>query len=198
MFNNKDSELKEYFAKNGAVEWWDKGKPYLNERDLFVLQYFSRSRNKIRTILDLGAGKGRITIHLAVKGFQVIALDISKAMLKMAIKRTTENDVRRNVDFVLADAEKLPFRNKVFDALVCIETLMHVPSVLSVISEIRRVIRLQGVAIADTTILENLIHSDGLRVFLKAWLIKHFYHLFPPFLRKKIIWSSTKCLKAKD
>jgi len=66
---------------------------------------------------------------------------------------------------------------------------MHVPSVESVMFEVQRVTHTGGLVIADATILENIIYSHGLLLFLKSWFVKYFYYLLPSILKKKVIWK---------
>jgi len=46
-------------------------------------------------ILDLGAGKGRLTGPLGLSGFHVVACDISLEMLKTAVKRIRSNKIKK-------------------------------------------------------------------------------------------------------
>ncbi len=58
-------------------------------------------------ILDLGCGTGVPTAKvLAEAGHRVLGVDISEGMLEEARRK------HRNVEFVLGDAEKLPFHSE--------------------------------------------------------------------------------------
>lgn len=60
---------------------------------------------------------------------------------------------------VQAFAESLPFRDAVFDAVICSEMLEHVPDPMAVIKEISRVLKPNGVLLASVPFL-NRIHGD--------------------------------------
>ncbi|MDO8260176.1 MAG: methyltransferase domain-containing protein, partial [Candidatus Magasanikbacteria bacterium] len=57
-----------------------------------------------------------------------------------------------NVEFLVADARKLPFKNKQFDTIVCVEALEHIPNNASAVAEIRRCLKDDGtfIVLQDT------------------------------------------------
>jgi ubiquinone/menaquinone biosynthesis C-methylase UbiE len=71
-----------------------------------------------RRTLDLGCGLGQVAVSLSAKSETVIATDI----LEDALKVVSEVIKRKNVDNiypVLLDAAHLPFRDNVFDLIIC-------------------------------------------------------------------------------
>lgn len=58
-------------------------------------------------ILDIGCGTGRVALHLAQAGHEVVGMDISPAMLRLAEeKRSREtDDVRTRVSFITGNME---------------------------------------------------------------------------------------------
>lgn len=71
--------------------------------------------SKYRNILDLGCGRGRHSITLAQRGYQVIGIDLSRKAIKKA-KRIAEQQNLENVEFFVRDMrDPLP---KQFDAIV--------------------------------------------------------------------------------
>lgn len=62
-------------------------------------------------ITDVGCGAGRHALYLQTKGFNVVALDISRLAIRVARKRGVSNPI-------LAAAPWLPFRNETFDTLL--------------------------------------------------------------------------------
>ena len=60
-------------------------------------------------MIEIGAGSGRLTIPLARAGARVVALDVSRSMLRILRARLRQEpaDVRRRVRVVLADAARL-------------------------------------------------------------------------------------------
>lgn len=69
-----------------------------------------------RSILDVGVGTGRIAKPLQDQGWDIIGVDIAGRMLEKAVEKGTRNLLR-------SDACRLPFRDRTFDASVCIHVL---------------------------------------------------------------------------
>ena len=88
-------------------------------------------------VLDLGCGAGRFTGALRDAGADAIGVDIADAALTRA---------RRNVpgaDFRRFDGA-IPLRHGEADLVWCSEVLEHVPDTISLLTEIRRVLRPEG------------------------------------------------------
>lgn len=58
-------------------------------------------------VLDLCCGNGRISIHLAKKGFNVVGVDMSEALLKDGRRKAKEHKVSDSVTFLQGDVRKL-------------------------------------------------------------------------------------------
>ncbi len=94
------------------------------------------------TVLDLGAGTGRITrllLQLTGQYGRVIADDISEQMLKQAANSIPQPGV-----FLCADACDLALKNNLFDKVVCFSTFPHILHPLKALGEIYRVLRPGG------------------------------------------------------
>ncbi|MGZ6016001.1 MAG: class I SAM-dependent methyltransferase [Phenylobacterium sp.] len=81
------------------------------------------------TILELGAGTGRLTFGLAERGFSVVGVDIAPAMLAQASAKRAELDpvVARRVELKRGDMTALDLK-QTFDLVICpYFTLAHVP-----------------------------------------------------------------------
>jgi SAM-dependent methyltransferase len=82
------------------------------------------------TILELGAGTGRLTIGLAARGFRVCGVDISPVMLSQAEARVTglPPDLRERIELRRGDMTSLDLK-RTFDLVICpFFTLAHVPT----------------------------------------------------------------------
>ena len=75
--------------------------------------------------LDVGCGTGRYSLRIAQNDVEVVALDLSLKMLKRLKWKTKNSDVYDRVSVVVADGERLPFRENAFDCLVCALTFDH-------------------------------------------------------------------------
>jgi ubiquinone/menaquinone biosynthesis C-methylase UbiE len=92
-----------------------------------------------RRILETAAGTGVVTeeLHRALPEAEIVATDLNAPMLEQAARRISA----ANVQFKPADAQALPFDDKLFDLVVCQFGLMFVPDKVRANSEARRVLR---------------------------------------------------------
>src|ERR1700742_3429371 len=93
--------------------------------------------------LDVGAGPGPITASLArAAGPDGLALgvDISEPMLARAVRA----EAGPQVGFLRADAQRLPFRDETFDAVISIAMLQLIPEPSAALAEMVRVLRPGG------------------------------------------------------
>ncbi len=91
-------------------------------------------------ILDVGCGTGYFSQILRSKGFQVIAMDLASEMLTQSKKNDPTLSIQR------ADARAIPFLSNAFDAVISIETLRYFKDPNPFLSEIKRVLKPDGVA----------------------------------------------------
>ncbi len=110
---------------------------------------------KIMVILDLGCGPGIVSAALAPHAREVVAFDITPEMLEKARQRCKEAGLR-NVRFELGAAERLPFADGSFNAVVTRLTLHHFSDPRQVLEEMVRVTRPGGrIVVADVVSSEN-------------------------------------------
>jgi SAM-dependent methyltransferase len=105
------------------------------------------------TILELGCGTGNDAARLAREGYAVTAADLSAEAIGQA-----QANFGPCVTFLVADmAEPLPFRDASFDALMSNVALHMFPDAVtrSVLAEIRRVVRPDGLFLFHVNALED-------------------------------------------
>ena len=73
------------------------------------------------SVIEVGVGTGRIAVPLAVRGIRVTGLDISVQMLQKLRSK------RRDIDVLLAEASRPPFKPASFDAAIFVHILHLVP-----------------------------------------------------------------------
>lgn len=95
-----------------------------------------------RRVLDIGSGDGALAVALNKRGAAVVAIDRSIAMIDEAKARAERENA--NVNFQVATAEHLPFRDAQFDVVTAITILCFVDEPLPVFKEIARVLRPGG------------------------------------------------------
>lgn len=88
-------------------------------------------------LLDVGSGSGQF--HAELGGVRVIALDISAGML-----------AKVSVPSVQADAQHLPFADRLFDIVMANHVLYHVPDMPQALREMRRVVGPGGRVVITT------------------------------------------------
>lgn len=67
-------------------------------------------------ILDVGTGRGRVASYLAGRGYTVVGIDLSSAMIEAA--RADAARLGAVIDYVCADAVRLQFENASFDGAI--------------------------------------------------------------------------------
>lgn len=94
-------------------------------------------------VLETAAGTGIVTRALArvlSPSAKIVATDLNEAMLKVAAAHTKAESVR----FQPADAQRLPFGDEEFDAVVCQFGIMFFPDKAAGFREARRVLKAGG------------------------------------------------------
>jgi SAM-dependent methyltransferase len=101
-------------------------------------------------VLDVACGTGNATIPAAKAGARVTGLDFAPALLEIA--REQAADAMVEIDFVEGDAQKLPFDDASFDAVVSTFGHMFAPDHARTAAEMKRVLRPGGaIAVACWT-----------------------------------------------
>jgi ubiquinone/menaquinone biosynthesis C-methylase UbiE len=137
-------------------------------------------------ILDCGCGTGLSSYLLAQSDFRVIGMDISPLFLSEGLKTYG----KKILGFCVGDATKMPFPDQSFDAVCSYDLLEHVVDVKTVLNEMGRVVKTNGVIIIITA--NHLDPIEHLKVFLryskktihKPWEARNRFNTL-----HKFIWS---------
>jgi ubiquinone/menaquinone biosynthesis C-methylase UbiE len=86
---------------------------------------------------DLGAGTGRFSIPLMMRGCRVIGVDVSLGMIRVMLSKI-RSDLRSRLQTVVADVRNLPFRSNVLDVALCFQVLHLIRDWHSVIADLHR------------------------------------------------------------
>jgi len=100
-------------------------------------------------VLDLGCGHGRHAGVLADSGHRVIGVDFSRQLLARARGTSGRSASGSRVAWIQADASAVPLRPELFQGILCIAVLHHLPTLLdrlAVLGEIRRLLVRGGTA----------------------------------------------------
>ena len=104
-------------------------------------------------LLDVAAGPGTSALHLAKAfGCRVTGIDLSEQNVSEARAAADAEGLTGRVRFELADAERLPFPDASFDAIVCECAFCTFPGKDIAAAEFARVLKMGGgVGISDLT-----------------------------------------------
>lgn len=98
-----------------------------------------------KSVLDIGCGVGATPAYLARQvGCQVVGVDISGAMLARAQEKMKRDGVADRVELRLADAQRLPFDDGAFDAVMSESVLTFVGDKQKAVGEYVRVTKPGG------------------------------------------------------
>ncbi|HEX3335830.1 MAG TPA: class I SAM-dependent methyltransferase [Jatrophihabitans sp.] len=101
-------------------------------------------------VLDVAAGSGNASLPAAAAGARVVASDLTPELLETGRQRAAEQGL--DIEWVEADAERLPFEDRHFDAVISSVGVMFAPFHQPVADELVRVTRAGGtIAIANWT-----------------------------------------------
>lgn len=132
--------------------YWEK-RQYEHESEVIALKSFLSQIPKIKKIIDIGAGFGRLTPYYAFRAKKVVLTDPSSKLLKEARKRL----VYENVDFVQACLDKTDkkFRKGSFDVVVMVRVLHHIENPRQTFSVVERLLSRGGYLILE---FPNKVH----------------------------------------
>lgn len=160
--------------KNEHVQWFENwfDSPYyhilykqrnFSEAELFIdnLIDFLRPKSNAR-FLDLGCGKGRHSVYLGKKGYEVTGIDLSPASISSASGFSTEN-----LQFYVHDMRKM-FRMNYFDYVLNIFTSFgyfeNENDDYAAISAVSQALKPEGVFVLDfmnaEKVVQNLIEHE--------------------------------------
>lgn len=158
--------------------------PFSRVRDKVV--NFTNVRNGSK-ILDIATGTGKQAFAFAKKGCDVVGIDLSQAMLKVANKKNKYG----NVKFEVANATHLPFEDNSFD-VSCVSFGLHdMPLTIreKALKEMVRVTKTKGM----TVIVDYALPKNEIGRFL----IYHFVNLYEGRYYSTFIKSDLQALLKK-
>ncbi len=109
-------------------------------------RFLPRNASK-RRALDVGGGTGFASVQLARMGYEVVLLDGSEEMLRVARHQAEAGSVAARISFCHADAGQLPqlFDAESFDLLVCHNLLEYAENPSTIVRNIAHVLRKDAV-----------------------------------------------------
>lgn len=157
FYKSEFNELALKYEKDEDVAGWSDRS--LNRQIAAFLSVFLNLRiDEGNKILDVGCGPGTYSRILADDGNNVTGIDFAEHMVQKAAKKS----VGKNIQYIIADAYSLPFKDEFFDVAICTGVLQHVTDEKRVINEMKRVLKEdRGVMMLIT------MNSCSINVFLR-------------------------------
>jgi ubiquinone/menaquinone biosynthesis C-methylase UbiE len=119
-------------------------------------------------VLDVATGGGHTALAFAPHAREVVASDLTPAMLSAAARHLAAKGAR-NVRFEIADAESLPFQDAQFDVVTARLAPHHFPRPHAFVEESVRVLRPEGRLIIFDNMAPEDEELDAFVNRLEAW-----------------------------
>ncbi|OGH12325.1 MAG: hypothetical protein A2776_02335 [Candidatus Levybacteria bacterium RIFCSPHIGHO2_01_FULL_40_10] len=121
----KDFELHSKTYRGKSKDWID-----------FFVSHFKKNDK----ILDVGCGSGRDSRYLFDRGLNVVGIDFSKELIKIAKKKNPKGK------FLVMDFEDMDFPDSSFNGVWAHASLLHVPKdkLLSILKKIQSIMKEGG------------------------------------------------------
>lgn len=135
--NLKDKVITK-FSSNATQEWYIKKAEsgLWGSEEVLIRKYFKPNS----TILDIGCGTGRTTIHIQKLGYKVTGINITPAMINNA--REIAKLKKLKIKYELGDATALEYKNSSFDnALFSFNGLSMIPGKINRINALKEIFR---------------------------------------------------------
>lgn len=149
-----------------------------NQSDLeAIISWLKPDRSQ--KALDIATGGGHVAKALSSHYGTVFATDLTKDMLQNSASHLTGHT---NIEYVVADAENLPFIDESFNVVTCRIAPHHFPNPDTFIREVNRVMKQNG----QFLMIDNIAPEDD--------ALDEFYNTF----EKKRDYSHVRALKVSE
>lgn len=119
---------------------------FRNHWEIFQIIMDNPIFNKGKRCLEVGCGRGSLSAYFSDAGYKCTLLDISPTVIEIAKRIFKKNNLE--AEFVVGDANNLPFKDNSFDIIFSIGLLEHIEDIKSSIKEQVRVLDKGGIFIA--------------------------------------------------
>lgn len=180
--NEQDKNKEQFFwdecAKRRIYAAFDK-----DEYDRYFNQFLGDIKNK--KVVDIGCASGISAILLALKGANVLGVDISPELIKQAVELAKESNAR--AEFKVGDAEKMDLPDGSMDAVFFGGVIHHFPEKTRLIDECRRVLKKGGKLLAIEPNRNDFFQRINWKIARKRNLLSVNEDLINPLGLKKIM-----------
>ena len=144
---------------NKSEEFWDKAsKNYDKTEERFEYIHKKARENtkkylkESQIVLDYGCGTGTASCEFASLVKEIIGIDISSEMIRIAKEKSAASKVD-NVNFEKADIFDNKYQNESFDVILAFNMLHTVPNPQSVVQRVNDLLKHEGLFISITPCL---------------------------------------------
>jgi len=159
--------------------YWE-GREYEHTSEIVALKAFLQKIPKIRKILEVGAGFGRLTPHYLFRAKDVILVDPSARLLKMA--RDDFND--KKIRYIQSRIENVTGKVKgnTIDLIICVRVMHHLDDIEEIFEIFERLIKKNGYLILE---FPNKCHLKAVISEFFKGNITFLLDIFPKELKTK-------------
>jgi SAM-dependent methyltransferase len=151
------------------------------------IEFIKEAVAKEGWVLDLACGTGRHSIPLTIEGYDVVGLDVSKTLLKIARQHSSQ------VQLVRADMRHLPFKEKTFNAALSLDnSIGYLPSEeadFESLKELHKTLRSGALLVLDVFNREQLTEKYRKFMVKNQWLILPALLKYPTLLSRSLLWA---------
>jgi SAM-dependent methyltransferase len=136
----------------------------VEELERFVSRLELRSAARL---LDVACGSGGPSLHVArLTGCQVVGVELYDEAVAEGTRLAQEAGLATKASFLQADASRrLPFGDGSFDAILCIDSMNHLPDRARVLGDWARLLRPGGrLLFTDPVVITGILDSEELAV----------------------------------
>lgn len=143
-----------------ADEWWDKNGAFKSLHDINPLrlnwiedkvQEHFGSKLSTKKVLDVGCGGGILSHAMAVRGADVLGVDLGEANLQAGQIHAERTGMADTLGFRCVAIEKLAKEQAgTYDVVTCMEMLEHVPNPQAIVQACHELLKPNGVCVLST------------------------------------------------
>jgi SAM-dependent methyltransferase len=167
----------------------------LDELDRFISFLNLRPSSRV---LDVGCGSGGPAMQISrTSDCEVVGVDVREDALAIANRMAAEASLGSRVSFRRAHAGKpLPFEDATFDAVLCIDSVNHLPRRAGIFGDWARLLRSGGrLLFTDPTTVTGVLDSDEIAIRSST----DFYLFVPPGEDERLLaQAGLKVIRIED
>ena len=118
-----------------------------NKQGWFNWLFYQIDFSRVNRLLELGCGNGKLWQEnkIDLRNREIFLSDISEGMVE-----EVRNKLGSDFNCIVADAEKIPFKDKYFDTIIANHVLFYLNDLNLGLKEIRRVLKPNGILYCST------------------------------------------------